>query len=979
MATISSYTRYLPAILWSPPPVGFGMGTMLCPFEKILTGIKDGVVVTHGDGSVMTTVMQAVAGGPLPQTIRVAAGAGMQFRVGSSYTYAGATPEVIAVTAATANSLTAIIRQDHAAYQTIVNSSGIHPDIQSVIVGLAGLYGAWTTPPNTLDWLAQWVALQLDPAWDAYQRRSVLSKIVGIYAERGLKAGLDVFFDIYAIARQRPRVVVDNAGKLLFCKPQAGMIAPISTLVSQRPLVAPQCLAFDPSGTLLVGDLGDSTGTIKPALWRMSVAGEYDYAAGPPLQPQPYQPASAPVAIAVDPLNGGAYLLDFTVNFALYRLTAPQTGVVTLAGMPMPGQTGTITIGGTSYTLPQTGGTLAAQAAAWAVALGLTAPFPASYLATASGDTIVITPVSGVPGNDLTLVTTSSPGLGLTASGPAFGTSVVFANDTSLPTPLNLVWPTAMVVDAAGQPLVLDRGVAPSSMTPSAPVIAAVQITGAPPSYNGTVTSPVLGAITEPLSMLLRADGSLIVGDGADQYSAQPADLFAVDPTSWATTSLLGAVADNPLVAPTGIVEVDAQHLLVLDAGLRPYVQSSVWGFTAIIAQQAAIYGVDLSVAPPRISRISSMKDLVYPRAMVSDGNGTLYVCDSGLPDLAGYSAREWRSEPQQLAVVVHFQGIPGQAAFCATLSGTPTAGEQCTITLGATGFALPETAVTLTDQAAAWASQLNGDAGFASLYVALAMNTLLFIFPAAGTVAAGLAVSLASSADLTLAGGVLAQAIAVSGTPTTGQQDGLGIGAVTYLLNETGGATVEQQAALWCAVLNAMPGFSQSYSAAASGATMLIFDRAGNLGGNIPWGVSSSATMVLANTAPPLAVGTVTLSGSPTSGESGAISIGGSPPFPLPEMTGLSLAQQATAWCGALNTAFAGAYAASSAGAAFTLFAVAGTVAADVSLAVTSSAHLALAATSENRNRAQFLQSISDVMADEIPAHARWALQSEA
>jgi phage tail-like protein len=990
MTTTSSYLNYLPPVLRSPPgspkTQNFGLGTMLVAFEKVLTGIDDGTVITSGDNTVLTTVIQNVSGAPTPQTVRVAAGTGGKFRVGSSYTYNGATPEVITITAAGANTITAVIRQDHVASQVIVNSTGTHSDIQSVIAGLVDLYGAWTTPAANFDWLAQWVALQSDPAWDDYQRRSVLSGIVGIYTKRGTKPGLDQFFDIYAIARQRPRVVVDNASKILFCQPKAGLLAPVPTIVSQRPLVAPQCLAMDPAGYLLVGDLGNTANpTINPAIWRISPAGDYDYSAGPPPAPQPFAPATAPVAIAADGINGGAYLIDLTTDYLLYRCTGPRVGTVTLTGTPAAGGTGAFTIDGTSYPFAQTGGfTLPQQAAAWATALNSSVPFNTGYAATSSGPMISIAALAGEPGNDLTQVTTSSSSLQATATGPSFATSAVFAGGGVGP-PLDLILPRAMAVDGTGHPLILDRGAGLSAASQT--VIVDVQLAGTPPAYTGTDPHP-LPAIAEPLSLLLRADGSLIVGDGALQGSAAPADLFAVDPATWTATSLLSGLAANanPLVAPVGIVEADAEHLWVLDAGLRPYVPSGPTPFVSLIAQQAAIYSVDLSVAPPVITPVSQPGAGVYPRAMVGDGQGTLYLCDSGLPDLPGYSARQWRAGAQQLSVAVQFQGDPARAIFCLTLSGVPTSGESCTLTIASLPYALAEVSGnSVAQQATAWAGTLNEAASFNALYTALAVDNLIFIYPVADTNANGVTMAVTSSADMTITGGRLAVAVTLAGVPATGDQVAISIGASRYPLDETTGQTLAQQAAAWAAVLNATASFNQACTAVAADAVLSIYYQASDSADNLPFAVSSSASVTLTTYSPPVSIGSASLSGAPTSGETGHILLGTDPSdpsaladFALPQTSGLTVAQQAAAWSATLNAqpSFSASYLAVNAGDVISFFAAGLSASATVALSASSSAHLFVQIYSELQNRSQFLQSISDVLSDEIPAHARWALQ---
>ncbi len=899
MPATSSYGKYLPPVLWSPPPAAdFGILSMLAPFEKLLTGIDDGIPITHGDGSLLTTVNQAVTASPLPQTIRIVAGSGSKLMVGRSYTYDQAQPEVINITAATPNTITTIVRRNHPAYQTITDLSGMHRDLQSVIATLIKLYGPWSAPSDYLDWLAQWVALQTQPSWDDYQKRTSISIMAALYAKRGTKRGLNRFFDLYAISPRRPRLVVDNDSKILFVKPKLGMTVEVSTLVAQKPLVAPQCAAMDASGYLLVGDLGSSDGTIKPAIWRISPSGDYDYAAGadyptvPPgvsEGPQPYQPSTltvqAPVALAADSVNGGAYLVDNAAgNYVLYRMTAPHTGTVKLTGTPATGQSATITVAGTKYVLAQTGTfTATQQAAAWATTLNAAATFSSKYAASSAGPLITITPLVGAPANDLLDVTSSTPGLTLAATGPAYGVAAPFVTG---PPPLGLHFPRGMCVNPAGHPVILDRGATPG--TPSSTTIIDIQI-GPGPTYAGRVPH-AFATIAEPLSMCLRANGSLVVADAASQTSANPADLIAIDTATWTPTSLLATVPAglNPLVAPTGVVEIDAHHLLVVDAGLRPFVPSPTTPFMALIAQQAGVYLVDLSAAPPVISLAGELKSLVYPRTMVGDGNGTFYVCDSGLPDLPGYQSRKWRSSPQQCSVLAHFQGDPSLAVVRVTISGTPTTGNTCSVSIGGAVFDLPElTGNTAAQQATTWSNALNSNASFGGRYAAVAVANVLSIYPVAGTAPNTAALGATSSATVTLT-------------------------------------------------------------------------------------VSTSLA------AAPFSLATVALSGLPSTGESCIIRLGPTS-FTLPETTGYSLAQQAAAWCTTLNASpsFSGNYLANNTGGTINVFARTA-AAATAQLSAMSSAHLALNPYGENQNRCQFLQSVREVVNDQIPAQARWYLQSE-
>ena len=77
-------------------------------------------------------------------------------------------------------------------------------------------------------------------------------------------------------------------------------------------------------------------------------------------------------------------------------------------------------------------------------------------------------------------------------------------------------WPVAMAVDLDGDLLVLDRGDGPGS--PNPPKILTVKL------QPLTVTRTPLRTVLEPLSLLVRDDGDLIVGDGREQQPAQPGE-----------------------------------------------------------------------------------------------------------------------------------------------------------------------------------------------------------------------------------------------------------------------------------------------------------------------------------------------------------------------------------------------------------------------------------------------------------------------
>jgi phage tail-like protein len=259
----SSYLPYLPPVLWDRPPAAneLPLGAALRVFEKILTGIDDGVAVTHG--------------------------------------------------------------------------SHTHEGLERVIAGLHHLFDPATVPEAFLPYLASWAALQFPDIWDGYQRRKITGAIVQIYRERGLKAGLDRYLDLYTVAATRPRIVVDDASKLLIAQPARGRFVPIYTVASQLPLVAPTCIARAADGTIVVGDLGPHGAGIE-SIWRLLPDGQPPYAGAPPA-PQPLGPPGwnllQPIAVAVDaaaPWN--LFVLDrvLTPNApALHRLTSPAFATAT--------------------------------------------------------------------------------------------------------------------------------------------------------------------------------------------------------------------------------------------------------------------------------------------------------------------------------------------------------------------------------------------------------------------------------------------------------------------------------------------------------------------------------------------------------------------------------------------------------------------------------------------------------------------------
>ena len=181
------------------------------------------------------------------------------------------------------------------------------------------------------------------------------------------------------------------------------------------------------------------------------------------------------------------------------------------------------------------------------------------------------------------------------------------------------VTPVAMAVDVNGDLLVLHHG---SGLgTPDPPRIVTVKLGGADP----TVSDRALTTVVEPMSLLVRPDGMLVVGDGGPQEPATADDLHgnlvAIDRSTapaWTEKALLPV--DNPLVAPTALAETGDGGLFVLDVGLKPFASTSD-PFVRAVAEPAAVHRVDLG-ADPQVTRISEPGSMVFPTGWSATATG---------------------------------------------------------------------------------------------------------------------------------------------------------------------------------------------------------------------------------------------------------------------------------------------------------------------------------------------------------------------
>jgi phage tail-like protein len=90
--------------------------------------------------------------------------------------------------------LPAVYRDDAASAsfldRWLANLEGIATDLEGRIAASNLLLNPNTAPPETLEWLADWVGLALDPAWSPATRRVLLANAMRFFAWRGTVRGL---------------------------------------------------------------------------------------------------------------------------------------------------------------------------------------------------------------------------------------------------------------------------------------------------------------------------------------------------------------------------------------------------------------------------------------------------------------------------------------------------------------------------------------------------------------------------------------------------------------------------------------------------------------------------------------------------------------------------------------------------------------------------------------------------------------------
>jgi phage tail-like protein len=221
-------------------------------------------------------------------------------------------------------------------------------DFEKTIDEIHQVFNPWNT--NFLPWLASWVALTLQKHWSEYQQRKLISEIVSIYQERGLKKGLQAYLDAYA-TDSKPRIAIDDGAAVFratFLENGTVVLHTVaySNAISLQSetnthednsnedklvttLLRPSAISVDNENNYIVVDKGDSSLSMKqPAsLWKLSSTGDLEWKVDPSSSipmPKPIYVDGClknPTAVVVDDKNRYSVVDTGLNNYkpAIYR------------------------------------------------------------------------------------------------------------------------------------------------------------------------------------------------------------------------------------------------------------------------------------------------------------------------------------------------------------------------------------------------------------------------------------------------------------------------------------------------------------------------------------------------------------------------------------------------------------------------------------------------------------------------------------
>jgi phage tail-like protein len=92
----------------------------------------------------------------------------------------------------------------------------IFSSLEQKVDDIPKLFNPWRVPSEFLPWLASWLALDLDQAWDERQARSYIRQITSLYKQRGTLLGLEKYLQIYVGSNMRIEELPVEAAPHLF-------------------------------------------------------------------------------------------------------------------------------------------------------------------------------------------------------------------------------------------------------------------------------------------------------------------------------------------------------------------------------------------------------------------------------------------------------------------------------------------------------------------------------------------------------------------------------------------------------------------------------------------------------------------------------------------------------------------------------------------------------------------------------------------
>lgn len=307
MIDISTYTKYLPPVLWSPQsdPTQF-LGRTLRIFEHILAGIPPEPETILAEANIVNAEQNQIEVNSIDEA--------NQFHTGDWLTIIGTTERVwVKSISGTKIVLSKSLKTSHSTGKLCLSTDN---SLARRIDKIPQLFNPWRAPPEFLPWLASWLALEFEPDWSEYQQRKFIAEILSIYQQRGLKQGLLTYLDIYATTKEKPRIAIDDGEALLRADLKADSTIKLNTVAHSRVvgnvavLLHPTAIAVDRDNNYIIADQGgevENQDQWQGSLWKMNSSGEIAYQSSNSLPvPQPIYSGDEienPTAVVIDEQN----------------------------------------------------------------------------------------------------------------------------------------------------------------------------------------------------------------------------------------------------------------------------------------------------------------------------------------------------------------------------------------------------------------------------------------------------------------------------------------------------------------------------------------------------------------------------------------------------------------------------------------------------------------------------------------------------